>query len=261
MNDTISRGLDLLAAGLRPYVAERVSAVRPDARLLNDIDRGDAQFLLVLMWDRWNDVFRDDLSFVERSLISELRDFRNRWAHQDHLTEQDTYRVLDDIERLLNAVKSDKTQHATQMRRESLNRLWQAEVGHDGRNQAFRIASPYLLCLSSAAAISVAFFQFFLAPWNAILSILVLLGMLRLAWHQSQRESVILAGPKECSRCGKIIYTIECPYCNPREVLSKSNPEFVVSLPIARPVNSGVFADSDSRRRSLADPRTSANSS
>ena len=70
MNGTISRGLDLLAAGLRPYVADRVSSIRFDARLLSDIERGDAQFLLVLMWDRWNDLLRDELSFVERSLIS-----------------------------------------------------------------------------------------------------------------------------------------------------------------------------------------------
>ena len=204
MADTISRGLDLLAAGLRPYIADRVKS-RSDNRVLADIERGDAQFLLVFMWDRWNDLFREDLSFVERSLISELRDFRNRWAHQDHLSEQDTYRVLDDIERLLHAVKSDQTWRASELRRESLNRLWQAEVGRDGRNRAFRIVSPYLLCLSSAAAISVAFFQFFKTPWNAILSILVFVGMVRLAWHQSQRESVSLSGPKECGRCGKII--------------------------------------------------------
>jgi len=259
MSDTISRGLDLLAAGLRPYIANRVSTSRSDNRVLSDIERGDAQFLLVFMWDRWNDLFRDDLSFVERSLISELRDFRNRWAHQNHLTEQDTYRVLDDVERLLNAVNSNQTWRASELRRESLNRLWQAEVGRDGRNRAFRIVSPYLLCLSSAAAISVAFFQFFLTPWNGILSILVLLGMIRLAWHQSQRESVSLAGPKECSRCGKIIYTIECPYCNPRELLAASDLGFVLTLPAARTSNSSVFLDSDAWRRSSTEPKTSAN--
>jgi len=259
MSDTISRGLDLLAAGLRPYIANRVSTSRSDNRVLSDIERGDAQFLLVFMWDRWNDLFRDDLSFVERSLISELRDFRNRWAHQNHLTEQDTYRVLDDVERLLNAVNSNQTWRASELRRESLNRLWQAEVGRDGRNRAFRIVSPYLLCLSSAAAISVAFFQFFLTPWNGILSILVSLGMIRLAWHQSQRESVSLAGPKECSRCGKIIYTIECPYCNPRELLAASDLGFVLTLPAARTSNSSVFLDSDAWRRSSTEPKTSAN--
>ena len=249
MSDTISRGLDLLAAGLRPYVAERVSATRFDARLLSDVERGDAQFLLVLMWDRWNDLFRNDLSFVERSLISELRDFRNRWAHQDQLTERDTYRVVDDIERLLLAIKSDKAPHVSQLRRESLNRLWQAEVGHDGRNRAFRIASPYLLCLSSAAAISVAFFQFFMTPWNGILSILAWLGLTRLAWRQSQRESMSIAGPKECGRCGKIIYSLECPYCHPRELLAASHPEIASLLTTGKTSNTIALTDSNARRR------------
>ena len=258
MSDTISRGLDLLAAGLRPYLAERVSSKHFDTRIISDIERGDAQFLLVFMWDRWNDLFRDDLSFVERSLISELRDFRNRWAHQDHLTEQDTYRVLDDIERLLNAVKSNQAWRASELRRESLNRLWQAEIGRDGRNRAFRIVSPYLLCVSSAVAISVAFFQFFMTPWNGILSFLVSLGLIRLAWHQSQRESVSLAGPKECSRCGKIIYTAECPYCNPRELLAASDPSLVLALPAKKTSSVCNFAESDARRRLLTEPQTSA---
>lgn len=255
MPNTISRGLDLLAYGLRPYVAKRVSSTGFDRRVLSDIERGDAQFLLVFMWDRWNDLFRDELSFVERSLISELRDFRNRWAHQDHLSEQDTYRVLDDIERLLNAVNSDQTWRASDLRRESLNRLWQAEVGRDGRNRAFRIASPYLLCLSSAAAISVSFFQFFLAPWNGILSILVLLGMIRFAWHQSQRESVSLAGPKECGRCGKIIYTTGCPYCHPSELLTALEPASILSLPSAKTSQASTSIDSDARRGSSADTK------
>lgn len=259
MSDSISRGLDLLAAGLRPFVAERVSSTRFDARLLSDIERGDAQFLLVLMWDRWNDLFRDELSFVERSLISELRDFRNRWAHQDHLTDQDTYRVLDDIERLLHAINSDMTPRASELRRASLDRLWHAEVGLNGRNRTFRIASPYLLCLSCAAAISVAFFQFFGAPWNGILSILVLLGMIRLAWHQSQRESISLAGPKECGRCGKIIYTIECPYCNPRELLAASDPEIALLLTAGKTSNTIAFADSNARRRPSPETKASAN--
>lgn len=70
-------------------------------QIIKDIEDGDAQFLLVLMWDHWNQLFRQDLSFVERSLISELRDFRNRWAHQGPMSENDIYRVLDGIERLL----------------------------------------------------------------------------------------------------------------------------------------------------------------
>lgn len=229
MTDTISRGLELLASGLRSYVAARAASFQLNERVLSDIERGDAQFLLVFMWDRWNELFRDDLSFVERSLISELRDFRNRWAHQGQLTEVDTYRILDDIERLLRAINSDQTSRATEMRRESLNRLWQTEIGSYNKSWALRIFSPFLLCMASAVAISFALLHFLKSPWDGILSVLVLVGMFRLAWHQSLRESVSLAGPKECGHCGKIIYTIECPYCHPpkppvtREIESESS--------------------------------------
>lgn len=224
MNDTISRGLELLASGLRPYVATHAASAQLNERVLSDIERGDAQFLLVFMWDRWNELFRDDLSFVERSLISELRDFRNRWAHQSQLTELDTYRILDDIERLLQAISSDQTSNATEMRRESLNRLWQSEIGRNEISWTVRIFSPFLLCMASAVAISIALFQFLSSPWNGILSVLIVMGMFRLAWHQSLRESVSLAGPKECGHCGKIIYTVTCPYCHPEKLLAATEP-------------------------------------
>jgi RNA polymerase subunit RPABC4/transcription elongation factor Spt4 len=239
MKDTISRGLELLATGLRPYVTEQAVSGACDARALREIEHGDAQFLLIFMWDRWNDLFRQDLSFIERSLVSELRDFRNRWAHQDQMSEQDKYRVLDDIERLLRAIDSEHSDRASDLRRESLNRLWQAEIGNENDGRVLRIIWPFLLCLTSAAAVSFAFFWFLSGPWNGILSGLVLLGMFRLAWHQSLKDSVSTTGPKECRHCGKIIYTIECPYCRPEKLLAASDPSIALvqpltSLPIAR---------------------------
>ena len=48
----------------------------------------DAAGLLKLMWDTWNDVFRNVLGFAERSLVSELRDWRNKWAHQRALLQR-----------------------------------------------------------------------------------------------------------------------------------------------------------------------------
>ncbi len=64
----------------------------------------DAQMLLTVMWDHWNPLFRGRLGHIERSLVSELREFRNQWAHQKPMEFDDTYRMLDSIERLLRAV-------------------------------------------------------------------------------------------------------------------------------------------------------------
>ncbi len=62
--------------------------------------RWDAHSLLTVMWDQWNRVFRGRLDHAERSLVSELREYRNRWAHQVDFNFDDTYRILDSAERL-----------------------------------------------------------------------------------------------------------------------------------------------------------------
>ena len=217
MKDSVSAGLFSLAVGLRPYVVSRVNCVYRDADLAAEILNWDAQALMVFMWDRWNDLFRNELSFVERSLISELRDFRNRWAHQDLLEESDVYRVLDDIERLLKAVNSQESLVVRSLRIECLNRLWIKELGDDARHRRFRLLWPYLLCGASCFAITCAFVYFISAPWSWIMSTLVSLGVMRIAFLQAARESQRGPGPHECSRCGRIIYTVVCPYCRPQQ--------------------------------------------
>src|SRR5204862_5630045 len=68
----------------------------------------DVQFLLKVMWDEWNAVFRKVLGQSERTLVSELRDMRNRWAHQEPFSGDDAYRALDSAHRLLTAVSAAK---------------------------------------------------------------------------------------------------------------------------------------------------------
>ena len=43
---------------------------------------------------------------MERSLVSELRENRNAWAHQEPFSGEDTIRMLDSAQRLLTAVSS-----------------------------------------------------------------------------------------------------------------------------------------------------------
>ncbi len=213
MKDPVSEALNILAVGLRPYVAGRVTNVLRDVNLAQEISDWDAQALMVFMWDRWNDLFRNELSFVERSLISELRDFRNRWAHQNHFDEADVYRVLDDTERLLQAINSAEVSNVAHLRRESLNRLWLQELGDSDRHRLVRVLWPYLLCGCSAMAMDSAIIAFGSPPWSWILSTLVFLAMMRVAYLQSAREARRGPGPHECSHCGRIIYTVSCPYC------------------------------------------------
>ena len=69
----------------------------------------DAAALLKLMWESWNDVFRKTLGPAERSLLSELRDQRNKWAHQQTFSSDDAYRALDSAGRLLTAVSNTRS--------------------------------------------------------------------------------------------------------------------------------------------------------
>ena len=94
--DSVTLALDTLTVALRPYVHERLEDVFGDEWLdtarssfKNDrtygnlpvnIEEWDAHALLSVMWDQWNAVFRKHLSLFERSLVAELRAFRNRWA-------------------------------------------------------------------------------------------------------------------------------------------------------------------------------------
>ena len=107
MNQILSQSLQLLAVGLRPYVRQRLSIVYGanwqneksvvSATGTRGYEEWDAHVILLLMWDHWNAAFRSDLTFVERSLVSELREIRNRWAHQFSFPLADIYRCIDSI--------------------------------------------------------------------------------------------------------------------------------------------------------------------
>ena len=126
----VGEALRLLAAGLGPYVAgkmtEAVEAGRyapDDSEALGEIS-GDISVTLRVMAVAWNDVFRDRLGPAERSLVSEIRETRNRWAHQDAFDDDDLDRALDSIGRLLAAVgaikeakRIDGAKHRLRLRR------------------------------------------------------------------------------------------------------------------------------------------------
>ena len=131
----VGEGLDLLNDGLRPFVERELKAVHESKwtgivqEILTSKPRGkgesggdihwDTTALLTVMWDQWNAVFRNTLGPAERSLVSELRDIRNRWAHQNMFNSDDGYRALDSVERLLLAVSAgDQAEKANAIKTE-----------------------------------------------------------------------------------------------------------------------------------------------
>src|ERR1700721_1223882 len=133
----VGTALDLLRNGLAPFVErEFVSmykewALNAARRLLPPEDRlntgrpiaqWDCAVLLKVMWDGWNDVFRRTLGRAERSLVQEMRDWRNKWAHQEPFSSDDTDRALDSAARLLTSISAPQAEEVEKMKRE-LRRL------------------------------------------------------------------------------------------------------------------------------------------
>ncbi len=122
----IGEALELLNEGLLPFVERELQSVygkkwKDAAKQAIREDRGalkgnninwDTQNLLLVMWDQWNAVFRNTLGHAERSLVSEMRDLRNHWAHQTPFSGDDAYRALDSIARLLTAVSASQADGA-----------------------------------------------------------------------------------------------------------------------------------------------------
>ncbi len=136
--ERVGKALDLLKDGLAPYVERelkaedaqgwlglvRQSVAETQVKLFKDdtAPKWDAASLLAVMWNQWNTVFRRTLGQSERTLVSELRDVRNKWAHQTPFSSDDADRALDSMARLLTAVSASQADEVQKMKME-LRRL------------------------------------------------------------------------------------------------------------------------------------------
>lgn len=134
-SELIGRALDILRSELTPFVERQLhAAYKQDPkeaaakilRLPSEFRQNrlefDVQALLAIIWSSWNDVFQPILKKPERSLVSELRDVRNRHAHQQPFSYRDTLRALDTAERMLRAIQSPAAATVEQMHDELLKR-------------------------------------------------------------------------------------------------------------------------------------------
>ncbi|MDA1017607.1 MAG: Swt1 family HEPN domain-containing protein [Planctomycetota bacterium] len=231
-HERIATAFDLLVRGVQPFVEAELKSAYGDrwtnaARTsFRDRDgtgalKWDAHSVLTVMWDQWNSVFRRRLSHGDRSLVSELREFRNRWAHQGQFDFDDAYRVLDSVHRLL---KSARVAEAAHLEREKLD-LMNSEFNHrldvlaresKLRMRRWRNASLYAFC---CATIVYALWQEFHEA--SAIFICITMGVFAYMITQAFKERPILAGPHECFRCGRIIYSDPCPYCEVKHVDSE----------------------------------------
>ncbi len=150
-HERVGKALELLKEGLEPFIERELlaqhgtywittvtSGWRNDLTWDDTTDEPhlDAALLLRLMWEQWNETFRKTLGHAERSLVSELRDHRNRWAHQQPFSGDDTYRALDSAGRLLAAVSAPQADEIEKMKSELLRLRFDEQVRGEKRKGA-----------------------------------------------------------------------------------------------------------------------------
>lgn len=146
-HDRVTRAMDLLRQGLAPYVVREFKNLYKDraseeARRFvfnepslerKELVDWDVSALLKLMWEAWNEVFKRTLGFAERSLVSELRDWRNKWAHQEPFSSDDADRTIDSIGRLLTAVSAPQVDEVQKLKLELRRLVYDEQVRSEKR--------------------------------------------------------------------------------------------------------------------------------
>jgi len=169
-HERVGKAMELLKAGLAPFIEREFKSIHKDraiaeaARFLGEdrlnakkpITEWDTAAHLKVMWESWNDVFRKTLGPSERSLVNELRNLRNKWAHQETFTSDDAYRALDSAGRLLTAVTAPQAEEVEKMKME----LLRVRFDEQARGEKRKSAGP---AIESAATSN-------LKPWREVVT-------------------------------------------------------------------------------------------
>lgn len=159
-HERVSRALNLLGQGLYPYFEQEMQAVHGDHWLtvatshlpdhqtskrkkVADLLREDVSAQLIVMSKQWDKVFKKNknLGQGERTLVSELINVRNQWAHQSSISIDDTYRALDRIAILLKAVSAfEQADNVEKQKLEVLRILSQEQTRYETRQGS--VVSP-----------------------------------------------------------------------------------------------------------------------
>src|ERR1051325_5966498 len=166
----VEQALDLLNRGLLPYVEREMKSVYGPAkwekqamlalgdRPLLKSGQWDTSALLSVMIGEWQSVFKRNLGSTERSIVGEMRDVRNKWAHQEVFSTDDTYRVFDNVHRLLHSIGAKEAVELERQKQELLRIRFEEQAKKESVKAA---VAP----VESAAASSLG-----LKPWRDVIT-------------------------------------------------------------------------------------------
>ncbi|HZQ00786.1 MAG TPA: Swt1 family HEPN domain-containing protein [Reyranella sp.] len=157
--ERVGKALELLKGGLVPFVERelkaqdsqgwlgivRQSVSETQIRLFQDpkTPKWDVASLMSVLSTQWNAIFRRTLGQAERSLISEIREVRNKWAHQNPFSGDDTDRALDSIGRLLTAVSATpQADEVNKMKLELRRLIFDEQVRGEKRKAGGSLIEP-----------------------------------------------------------------------------------------------------------------------
>ncbi|WP_419917653.1 Swt1 family HEPN domain-containing protein [Candidatus Poriferisocius sp.] len=130
--DQVNLALKLLRDGLVPvckktwqkhYGEDWLNRVNQELhRPQHNPNPDDVAFLFNALKATWAQVFGQSLGPSVRSLVFEVADVRNRWAHQQALSSDDILRALDSMERILEAFDNAEERKQIRSLRENLMR-------------------------------------------------------------------------------------------------------------------------------------------
>ncbi len=145
--ERVGKAMDLLRTGLAPFVERELKnahgeRARAEAlKLVGDepnaakrpLAEWDVAALLKVMRNAWTDVFGRILGRAERTLVHELGDWRNDWAHQKALSSDDADRALDSMNRLLTAISAPQSDEVGKMKLELRRLVYDEQVRGEKR--------------------------------------------------------------------------------------------------------------------------------
>ncbi len=157
--ERVGKALELLKGGLVPFVERelkaqdsqgwlgivRQSVSETQIRLFQDpkTPKWDVASLMSVLSTQWNAIFRRTLGQAERSLISEIREVRNKWAHQNPFSGDDTDRALDSIGLLLTAVSATpQADEVNKMKLELRRLIFDEQVRGEKRKAGGSLIEP-----------------------------------------------------------------------------------------------------------------------
>jgi predicted AAA+ superfamily ATPase len=150
--ERVGKAMELLKDGLIPFVERElksqyaqqwieeaktsVSDAQSKLFVTKDKPQWDIASILSVIWNKWELVFRKTLGRAERSIVSELREVRNKWAHQNPFSGDDTDRALDSAERLLSAVSAPQADEVRKIKMELRRTIYDEQVRTEKRKSA-----------------------------------------------------------------------------------------------------------------------------